>query len=724
MPPRLWWGSLAGIWLLATAGDRLWLALDRRLPSWDQADYLNSAVDHGRALGLVAGGLWQGWASLLDLSPKIPPLASLVNGTVIALAGDSPDEASWALALWHALLLLVVACWGRQLLNPGFGLLCAALVALTPALTHLRVDFTLDMPLVASCCLALWLLGRWQAPERGGHWGQALTAALALAMALLVKQSALLVVALPSAWVAITAMGRHGRRLQVLAALALVLGLVFPWLHHNWITTLGGTNRAVFESAANEKDPPVLSLASWLWYVQRLPSQLGPVLPLPALGVALVTAWRSRQKLVPWLRHPLGSLPEGWGWLIGCLLAGWLVTSLSPNKDSRYITPVLPLLMMVISRGWWAVGSWFQGRQGQTWTAAIALASGLISAGLTTTMAAANQIRSEAPPSLESAIGHLRAVVGTAPTTLVVLPGHADLNEQNVSTFGRRQAGQIEGRRAGLQRRDHDLVLQRSEWFLLASGDQGTQREPLQELSRRVRRDGRFEKVGQWPWDQGRNIELWRRRSGAPGGHLETFDQEFIRLARGMETGPAGLAKVMSRIGIEHQLDGHFLYQERVKAWAEQRLQQDPHDADALWSLALLATLQNRPQLAQARFGQLQSQQPDNPWPSGYRAVVLLADWQPGTARHLLGLTAASKNQPVLQGLEDLSRVLSGDLGSLRSLGQTLPAAIDQVKANLAQPMRPPDSAKQKTAGPMPRPPEGSASPRKRATQQNDAPER
>jgi predicted Zn-dependent protease len=180
-----------------------------------------------------------------------------------------------------------------------------------------------------------------------------------------------------------------------------------------------------------------------------------------------------------------------------------------------------------------------------------------------------------------------------------------------------------------------------------------------------------------------------------------------------METGPAGLAKVMSRIGIEHQLDGHFLYQERVKAWAEQQLQKDPNDADALWSLALLATLQNRPQLAQARFGQLQNQQPDNPWPSGYRAVVLLADWQPGTARRLLAQAATSKNQPVLQGLEDLSRVLSGDLGRLQSLGQTLPAAIDQVKANLAQPVRPPASAQPKPAKPMPRPPDGSAPPRK-----------
>ena len=47
---------MLGIWLLATAVDRTWLLADQRLPAWDQADYLNSAVDHGRALGLLADG--------------------------------------------------------------------------------------------------------------------------------------------------------------------------------------------------------------------------------------------------------------------------------------------------------------------------------------------------------------------------------------------------------------------------------------------------------------------------------------------------------------------------------------------------------------------------------------------------------------------------------------------------------------------------------------------
>ena len=87
MPAGTFRVCLLLVWVVATVADRLWWSHHAGLPSWDQADYLNSALDHGRALGVLAGGGWQGWNALLDLSPKIPPLASLVNGTVMAVAG-------------------------------------------------------------------------------------------------------------------------------------------------------------------------------------------------------------------------------------------------------------------------------------------------------------------------------------------------------------------------------------------------------------------------------------------------------------------------------------------------------------------------------------------------------------------------------------------------------------------------------------------------------------
>ena len=41
------WAFVALIWVLSTLVDRLWWMLQTGVPAWDQADYLNSAMDHG-----------------------------------------------------------------------------------------------------------------------------------------------------------------------------------------------------------------------------------------------------------------------------------------------------------------------------------------------------------------------------------------------------------------------------------------------------------------------------------------------------------------------------------------------------------------------------------------------------------------------------------------------------------------------------------------------------
>ena len=676
-----WWLVLGLIWLACTAADRLWLQLDQRLPAWDQAEYLNSAVDHGRALGLLPGGGWSGWSGLLDLSPKIPPLASLVNGTVMAITGDSPDQASWALAVWQALLLSVVACWGRQLVGPSFGLLAAALSGLTPALAALRVDFTLDLPLTATAMLALWLLGRWVAPAPGGgRWSQSLAAAAAIAAAVLVKQSALLVLLLPCLWAAGVGLASRGRRLQVLAALALVVGVSLPWLHHNWITTLGGTDRAVIQSGALEGDPGPLNPASLVWYPRLWPEQLGiPLLGLGVLGGLVAWLQRFRQQHIP---RDTGETPDrsGWGWVVGCAVAGWLFTSLSPNKDPRYIAPVLPLLVLLLARGWWVLFQLARAR----WrlpAAASLLGIGLLSTGGATVMARTGQIEARPGSPLPAVMAALRQEVGNQPTTLVVIPSAGSVNQHNASSFGRLGGGQILGREIGKREQEHPLVLNQADWILLASGNQGAKREELRHLSRDVRRDGRFRMVGSWPWDKGRQLELWRRRAEAPPA--ERFDRPFIAMSRGLERGPAGLAAVSDAIGAQHQLDGHFLYQQRVSAWARQRLRLNRADPDALWSLALLAALRNRPAEADGWFARLEQLERTNPWPSAYRAVVLLAGWNPWCAHAVASAAARGHQEPVLDALADVSGALLANPFSLQRAFSSVPQATSRVTDQL-----------------------------------------
>jgi 4-amino-4-deoxy-L-arabinose transferase-like glycosyltransferase len=219
-------GLLTLIRLLSTLIDRMWWVNHGGLPAWDQADYLNSALDHGRALAILPGGSWQGWGSLLDLSPKIPPLASLVNGTVIAIAGDAPQQAAWSLSLWNGLLLFVVASWAQELRHPlkgarAFALSCSIFVAMAPLLLELRTDYVLELPLTATVALALWRLGCWWHPIDGGRWRQVLWAALSIAAALLVKQSALLIL-IPVLLLVVASVCR-GRRCH--AALAVADGL-------------------------------------------------------------------------------------------------------------------------------------------------------------------------------------------------------------------------------------------------------------------------------------------------------------------------------------------------------------------------------------------------------------------------------------------------------------------------------------------------------------------
>ena len=459
------WGGVALIWLLATIVDRLWWTLQVGVPAWDQADYLNSALDHGRALGLLPGGVWQGWNALLDLSPKIPPLASFVNGSVMAVCGDEPQQAAWSLSLWHGLLLMAVAGWGRRLYGPGFAWLACGLTAIVPALLELRTDYVLEMPLAAACTLALWRLDVWCDPSDGGRWNQVWGCTLAALAALLVKQSAFLVLTPAGLWTLGLVLRRRGRWVRQAMLLPLTAAaLLGPWLRHNWITSLGGTNRAVFESAAREGDPGVLSWASWLWYPRLLPEQLGVV--LLAVGCSGLMLW--------WLHRHDSSADRGWSWrwLVINLLGAWILTTLSPNKGDRYIAPLLPMLVLLLARGWWQWGLWWQ-QHGLRWMRPL-LAAGVLAccpAGFSTQL---EHLSDRPRGPLQALVDAAGGADASRPSrTLIVVPSTPDLNQHNVSYYGRRNGGHLVGRQLGGSDADRNPVLERADWVVLAEGDQG-----------------------------------------------------------------------------------------------------------------------------------------------------------------------------------------------------------------------------------------------------------
>lgn len=659
-----WWSALGLIWLACVCLQRLWLQRHPGYLSWDQADYLNSAVDHGRALGCLSPAHWPGWNGLLNLSPKIPPLASLVNGCILRFSGDSPDQARIALLAWLAVLLIVVACWARQLGGPRFGLLAAGLMALSPGLWQVNLRFSLDLPLAAATALSLWLLGNWHQRSDPGP-GPTITAASTLAAAILIKQSALLFLTVPLLVVAGTAMGRRGKRLWLLIALVVCLAWITPWLHHNWITTLGGTNRAVFESAAAEGDPTVFSALGLSWYLLKLPGQLGLLSTgLGGLGLALLAHRRGGLR-------PINS---AWMWILVSAAGGLILLTLSPNKDERYLAPLLPPLVLLLARGWEEL--WIRRRR------LTFLGGGLMLLELPASLTI--QQRPIAAPPIATALAPLRQAGPEKPRSVVVVPDDRELNEHTVTSVGRRLGGALVARHLGARsRQDRHLLLQRADWILLSSSGRRKQRRENLLLSRELRGDGHFERLSRFQWNNDQDwLELWQRRTPA----APLFASQFPDLALAASTGPQGLALLMARIGPEHQLDGHLLYQRDVRQQARARLRHHPDDRRALWSLAMLAVLSNQREEAARLFEQLGRLEPTNPWPGAYRSVVLLADWRTcsaATAADRQLLNPGEARLPLL-ALRDVAAGLCFRPWRLAAAARSVPAAVQWAETSLA----------------------------------------
>ena len=84
------------------------------------------------------------------------------------------------------------------------------------------------------------------------------------------------------------------------------------------------------------------------------------------------------------------------------------------------------------------------------------------------------------------------------PATLIVVPSTPDLNQHNISFYGRRRGGQTVGRQLGVSPQDIEPVLARAEWVVLAEGNQGSVRKAALLLDQAVRSSGVFDMVNQF----------------------------------------------------------------------------------------------------------------------------------------------------------------------------------------------------------------------------------
>ncbi|MEG4272769.1 MULTISPECIES: phospholipid carrier-dependent glycosyltransferase [unclassified Microcoleus] len=533
------------IWLLGAISDRLWFALDRSVPAWDQADYLTSTLKYLQALQHPQWFSGEWWTNFWLLSTKIPPLAYILTVPFLQVFGTGGDRATLVHLLFSAILLASVYSLGVQLFNRQVGLWAAAICVLLPGLYRFRLQFLLDFPLTAAITFCFYCLTMWRKQENAAadfvvyiterknqenrkafylnrlsfFW--AIAFGISLGLSILVKHTTVLFLFTPIVWLAVGAVRQKawGRLGQLTGALLLSAAVFGPWAKTNWLLILTGGKRATLDSAIAEGDPALNTIDAWIYYGQHLPEHISwPLLVIPLVG--LILYWRRRQNSSSMLHlNSCRWLAVFWG-------GAYLINSLNINKDDRYGIPYLPVLSIFLA---YCLTLWPSrwGRQIRWGTIGLTILAmlfhmwplgGAFGHSLVQIISPGNSHY----PYLGKEWPHREVVaeiIDREPylqSTLGVLPSTPEINQHNFNYYGALANFQVYGRQVGTNLQEVPQDVRSLSWFVTKSGPQGSIREGIKKAQNAavaaIEKGDKFELDKTWILPDYTNLNLYRKR--------------------------------------------------------------------------------------------------------------------------------------------------------------------------------------------------------------------
>jgi 4-amino-4-deoxy-L-arabinose transferase-like glycosyltransferase len=533
-----WWqglGIVAIIWLAGAICDRIWLTLDRSVPAWDQADYLNGALNYWNSLKNPQWFDADWWRSFWLLSNKIPPLHYILTVPFLNLFGTSEDAAALVMLFYSAILLISIYGLGVVLFDVTVGLWAAVLCQLLPGLYYYRLEFLLDYPLTAIVTCCFWLLTLWNVYSRRGkekgHGREvrfsgifSLLFGISLGLAVLLKQTALFFLFTPLLWVFISCIKKRQwlRGCQLIIAIAIAILICFPWYRTNWLLILTSGKRATLDSAIAEGDPALNTIDAWTYYGKILPYLLSWHLLLIPIGGLIFYAFfkRKRQQNIKnrMLSSSLLSSNFKWRWLTIFWVGSYLLSSLNINKDARYILPLLPVLSLVLAVGLLSYrGRWQLYLRWTTIILAILLLLANIFpvGGEFVTIKLSPHVRHY--PYLGQKYPHrevVQEIINTFPylrSTLGVLPSTPEINQHNFSFYGGQNNFQVVGRQVGVRDNEVEQDARSLSWFITKTGDQGSVPEAQAAIVKLIEESQEFSLQKSWQLPDNSNLKLYHR---------------------------------------------------------------------------------------------------------------------------------------------------------------------------------------------------------------------
>ena len=322
-------------------------------PAWDQSVHLRDSLVYERILrdpsvlgGGVFGAILHGSEEYPLLTPSgyYPPLVPGVTALLYRLAGRSYETAMATQILF--LVLLVFGTWalGNRLLGSPVGLSAGLMLLATPGIRLNAGEYMLDLPLAAMVVVSAWVL---LATDGFARRDRALAFGILAGMGTLTKWSFFLFLALPVVLVLASGLAGSSRisvprgRRWGNFALALLVGGVVAAPYYLPILPILVKKTVVHAGGAADGFSSPFTPASALFHLEALPRKLfGWPLTITATAGIMGFLWpgpearRARPFLLAW-----------------ALSLYAIFTFVVANKQSRYLLPWMPILLLMAAGG-------------------------------------------------------------------------------------------------------------------------------------------------------------------------------------------------------------------------------------------------------------------------------------------------------------------------------------------------------------------------------------
>ncbi|GAP94090.1 glycosyltransferase family 39 protein [Leptolyngbya sp. NIES-2104] len=566
---------VAGIWAIGMIIDRIWFAVDQSVPAWDQAEYLTGAMNFWRAFQTPDWFSQDWWTSVWMLSSKMPPLVYLTTAPFIHLFGAGEDRSTLVNLLYSAILLGSVYGLAIRLFNLQVAVWSLVLCLLLPGLYVIRLDYLIDFPLVAIVTLTFFCLTLWatetntpltneqsetvEQPRTTSitqslaivqtfsfpnirvyrSWFYVAAFGISLGLSFLCKQPALFFLLTPIVWLGVVAIRKKAwrRLIQLLIGIAIAGSICLPWYRTNWLIILTAGRRATIDSAIAEGDPPLTSLYAWTYYFKALPALVS--VPLFVVGlVGLLLYWKRSviQEEWEWIdgrwiktadygglgrRGYRREIYDHWSqsvrWLLIFLVGAYILCSANVNKDDRYITPLLPVLAILLAQGLLL----FPDRLRIFRWGAIVLSTLLMVANLLPVEFSPRFLQTaHARHAVLSGNWHqtdvVNEIISAEPylqSTIGVLPSLPEFNQHNLNYAGTLRNFQVYGRQVGADKKQIEPDSRSLSWYVTKTGNGGAIRRPeaYNAVNQTITNSPDFQLQQSWKLPDKTELNLYRR---------------------------------------------------------------------------------------------------------------------------------------------------------------------------------------------------------------------